>query len=293
MVAAVLDARRSRFLLVGLVLIHLVAISHQVDGGGGASLLQRVIFGVLSPLQNAVSAVVRGISGAWTGYVNLRGAREESGRLEERVRVLETLLQERGHLARETERLRELLGLREILPLDTVVAEVVTRDGLPWYRTITIDKGSDDGLALEAPVISPTGVVGRIIALGPRAAKVQLLQDRDSGAGVLIERSRVSGVVSGQVGFSDTGSSDLVMKYVRDLADVVAGDVVVTSGQDRIYPKGLVVGRVRSVGKGSGLFKEILVEPSARFDQVEEVLVVKKVKSPVTLKQRVDATGGR
>ena len=291
--AAVLDARRSRFLLVGLVLLHLVAISHQVDGGGGASLLQRAIFGVLSPLQNAVSAVVRGISGAWTGYVNLRGTREENGRLAERVRVLETLLQERAHLAREAERLRELLGLREILPLDTVVAEVVTRDGLPWYRTITIDKGSDDGLALEAPVISPTGVVGRIIALGPRAAKVQLLQDRDSGAGVLIERSRVSGVVSGQVGFSDTGSSDLVMKYVRDLADVVAGDVVVTSGQDRVYPKGLVVGRVRSVGKGSGLFKEILVEPSARFDQVEEVLVVRKVKSPLTFKQRVDTVGGR
>jgi len=94
-------------------------------------------------------------------------------------------------------------------------------------------------------------------------------------------------VVSGQVGFSDTGSSDLVMKYVRDLADVVAGDVVVTSGQDRVYPKGLVVGRVRSVGKGAGLFKEILVEPSARFDQVEEVLVVKKVKAPMTLNQRV------
>ncbi len=291
--AAVLDARRSRFLLVGLVLLHLVAISHQVDGGGGASLLQRAIFGVLSPLQNAVSAVVRGIAGAWTGYVNLRGTREENGRLAERVRALETLLQERAHQAREADRLRELLGLREILPLDTVVAEVVTRDGLPWYRTITIDKGSEDGLVLEAPVISPTGVVGRIIALGPRAAKVQLLQDRDSGAGVLIERSRVTGVVSGQVGFSDTGSSDLVMKYVRDLADVVAGDVVVTSGQDRVYPKGLVVGRVRSVGKGSGLFKEILVEPSARFDQVEEVLVVKKVKSPLTFKQRVDAAGNR
>ena len=291
MVAAVLDARRSRFLLVGLVLVHLVAISHQVDGGGGASLLQRAVFGLLSPLQNGVSAVVRGISGAWMGYVNLRGTHEENGRLAERVRVLETLLQERGHLAGETERLRELLGLREILPLDTVVAEVVARDGLPWYRTITIDKGSDDGLALESPVISPTGVVGRIIALGPRAAKVQLLQDRDSGAGVLIERSRVAGVVSGQVGFTDTGSSDLVMKYVRDLADVVPGDVVVTSGQDRVYPKGLVVGRVRSVGKGSGLFKEILVEPSGRFDQVEEVLVVKKVKAPLALKQRVDAAG--
>jgi rod shape-determining protein MreC len=285
--AAVLDARRSRFLLVGMVLLHLVLISHQVDGGGGVSLLQRAIFTLLSPLQNGVSAVVRGVVGAWTGYLDLRGTRRDNQRLVERVRNLETLLQERGHLAREAERFRELLGLREILPMATTVADVVARDGLPWYRTILINKGSEDGLALEDPVISPTGVVGRIIAIGPHAAKVQLLQDRDSGAGVLIERSRVTGVVSGQVGFSDTGSSDLVMKYVPETADVVVGDVVVTSGQDRVYPKGLVVGRVRVVGKGSGLSKDILVEPSARFSQVEEVLVVHQPKEPLTLTRTV------
>jgi rod shape-determining protein MreC len=286
-VAAVLDARRSRFLLVGFVLLHLVVISHQVDGGGGVSLLQRAVFTLLSPLQNGVSAVVRGVVGAWTGYLDLRGTRGENQRLVERVRNLETLLQERGHLAREAERFRELLGLREILPMTTIVAEVVARDGLPWYRTILINKGSEDGLALEDPVISPTGVVGRIIAIGPHAAKVQLLQDRDSGAGVLIERSRVTGVVSGQVGFSDSGSSDLVMKYVPELADVTVGDVVVTSGQDRVYPKGLVVGRVRVVGKGSGLSKDILVEPSARFAQVEEVLVVHQAREPLTLTRTV------
>jgi len=285
--AAVLDTRRSRYLLVGLVVVHLVAISHQVDGGGGASLLQRGVFAVLSPLQNAVSAVVGGISGAWNGYLDLRGTHEANQRLHERVRYLETHLQQRAHLAREAERLRDLLGLREILPLETTVAEVVTRDGLPWYRTITINKGARDGISLEAPVLSPTGVVGRVIAIGPHAAKVQLLQDRDSGAGVLVERSRVAGVVSGQVGFSDSASRDLVMKYVPHLADVVVGDLVVTSGQDQVYPKGLVVGRVRFVGKGSGLFREILVEPSARFDEVEEVLVVSLPRERLDLDRAV------
>ena len=286
--AVVLDARRSRFLLVGLLLLHLVAISHQVDGGGGASLLQRGIFALLSPLQNGVSAVVRGVIGAWSGYVDLRRTHQENQRLAEHVRYLETLLQERAHEAREAARLRELLGLREILPLETTVAEVVARDAPLWYRTITINKGTAAGLALEAPVISSTGVVGRIIAVGPYAAKVQLLQDRESGAGVLIERSRVAGVVSGQLGSSDTVShDDLVMKFVPELADVVVGDLVVTSGQDRVYPKGLVVGRVRSVGKGGSLFKEILVEPSARFAQVEEVLVVRGTKEPLALSQSV------
>ena len=89
--------------------------------------------------------------------------------------------------------------------METTVAEVVSRDALPWYRTLTVNKGREDGVTLDAPVISPTGVVGRIIAIGPHAAKVQLLQDRDSGAGVLIERSRVAGVITGQVGFSDSG----------------------------------------------------------------------------------------
>jgi rod shape-determining protein MreC len=127
-------------------------------------------------------------------------------------------------------------------------------------------------------VISPTGVVGRVIAVGPRAARVQVLLDRDSGAGVLIERSRVSGVVSGQVIQPETGAADLLLKYVSERADVAEGDVVVTSGFDRIYPKGLVVGRVSYVGEGSGLLKEIRVEPSARFDRLEEVLVVLRLQ---------------
>jgi len=285
--AAVLDVRRSRILLVTLVLLHLAVISNQVDGGNGASLLQRAVFSLLSPLQNAVGFVSRSIKGAWSGYVGLRGAHEKSERLEERVRYLELLLQERQHQARESERLRELLGLKEILPLQTVVAEVVSRDGLPWYRTVTLDKGRDDGVVLDASVISSTGVLGRVISVGPHAAKVQLLLDSQSGAGVLIERSRVTGIVSGQVGVEGAAVSDLVLKYVPEMTDVAVGDVVVTSGLDRIYPKGLVVGRVRSVNKGSGLFKDILVEPSARFDQVEEVLVVRGARDPLVLDQSV------
>jgi rod shape-determining protein MreC len=274
MAGVIIDARKSRFILVGLVLLHLVVISHQVDGGSGASLLQRLVFAVLSPFQEAVAAAVRGVARTWTGYLDLRGVHERNQRLEERLSILETLLQEKQHKARESERLRELLQLRADLPHKTIVAEVIAREGMPWFRSITINKGRDAGVALEAPVISPTGVVGRVIAVGPRAARVQLLQDRDSGAGVLIERSRVKGVVAGQVGFAESNSGDLVMKYVPEMADVVVGDVVLTSGQDRIYPKGLVVGRVHFVSPGS-LFKEVLVEPSARFDQLEEVLVVR------------------
>ena len=272
--AVAVDARRGRILLVLLVLFHFGAISHQVDGGGGLSLLQRGVFTLLSPLQGGLSFVVGGVRELWKGYGFHRETYTENRRLRERVRDLETALQERSRLAHDAERLRDLLGLQEILPMQTLVAEVVSRGGVPWFRSLTIDKGTTDGVDLNAPVMSPTGVVGRVIAVGPYAARVQVLLDRDAGAGVLIERTRVSGVVSGQVMQEDAGHGDLVMRYVPDRAEVVPGDVVVTSGLDRIYPKGLVVGRVSYVGPGSGLLKEIRVEPSARFDRLEEVLVV-------------------
>lgn len=270
--AKVIDTRKGRLLLVALVFGHLVVISRQVDAGGGATLLEHAIFVMFSPFQRLVAGGVHGIRSAWTGYVDLRGVREENRVLRERLREVETLLQERQHAAGEAARLRVVLGLREVLPLETIVAEVVTRDAVPWFRSLTLDKGREDGVVLNAAVISPSGVVGRVVEVAPHAAKVQLLLDRNGAAGVVTERRRVTGVVMAS---PDAGTGDLVMKYVSALADVAVGDVVVTSGFDRIFPKGLVVGRIRSVGAPSGLFREVYVTPSARFDQLEQVLVLK------------------
>ena len=272
--AGVIETRRSRFLLLALVVLHLVAISRQVDAGGGTSVLTRALFAALSPVQRLTHAVVGGMRGTWSAYVGLRGVREENERLQEKVRHLELLLQERQQQARESERLRELFELRPILPHRTLVAEVIARDGVPWYRTLTIDKGEQEGVTLGSPVISATGVVGRVVMTGPRAARVQVLLDRDSGVGVRIERSRVTGLVAGQVGQGDASGHDLVLRYVPLTADVVVGDVVVTSGLDQVYPRGLLVGRVSAVSRGAGLFKDIVVSPSAGFHALEQVLVV-------------------
>jgi rod shape-determining protein MreC len=287
-VARAVETRRSGPLLAGLLLVHLVAISHQVDGGEGTSLLGRALLAVVAPFQLASGAAVRGVSGLWHDYVALRGAREESARLRARVDALETRLQEQARLAREAERLREALALSRILPFESVAAEVIGRDGMPWFRSLTLDKGSRDGVRLNAAVISPTGVLGRVIGVGPSAARVQLLQDRDSGVGVVIERNQVPGVASGQVSFADTGASELVLKYVPLTADVVEGDAVVTSGLDGIYPPGLVVGRVAAVATGSGLFKEVLVAPSADPARVEAVLVLLDERVPPRITESVE-----
>lgn len=283
-----METRRSRILFAGLVLAHLLVISSQVDGGGGgASLLQRWTLSVLSPVQGGLTGLVRGVSSVWSSYVGLRGVHAENQRLAGRLREAEQELQQRREQAEEAGRLREVLGLKQILPAQSIVARVIARDGTPWYRTVTLDKGTADGVPFNAPVLSPGGVVGRVIRLGPHAARVQLLVDQQSGAGARIERSRITGVVSGLSQREKEGEGektrreqreapcgDLVMKYVAMLSDVVVPDVVVTSGLDRIYPPGLLLGRVCQVHTGPGLFKEIVVASSAHFDSLEEVLVV-------------------
>lgn len=280
-------ARRSGLLLVALVLSHLVVISGQVEAGDGMSLLERVILTTLSPLQRVVGGGVRGVADAWHGYVDLRGVREENRLLHERVDVLELLLQGKQDQVREAERLRALLELVPRLPPDAVAAEVVSREGVPWFRSLMVNRGSRAGIRLNAAALTPQGVVGRVVAVGPAAARIQLLLDRECSVGVLIERSRVSGVVQGQVGLADQGTADLQMKYVSALADVVVGDTVVTSGLDGIYPKGLVLGHVRAVAAPSGLFKEIAVTPSAAFDRIEEVLIVQRQESDRSLVESV------
>jgi len=273
MVSAV-QARRSRLLLAGLAVAHLMVISGQVEASSGRSLLEQGLFAVLSPFQRGAGALVSSLQGAWRAYVDLRGSHRENLRLHEQVATLERRLLEKEDQAREAGRLRDLLRLREAVSLPAVAAEVVSRQGLPWFRSIVVNRGRGAGVALNAAVLSPAGVVGRVVALSHGAARVQILLDRDCSLGALVERTRVTGVVQGQVGLADSGTTDLRMKYVAALADVQEGDRILTSGLDGIYPKGLVVGHVRSVGPPAGLFREVIVTPSVAFDRLEAVLIV-------------------
>jgi rod shape-determining protein MreC len=285
--ARVFETRRTYFLLGGLVLVHLVLISRQVERGGGTSLLGQSVFAVLSPFQRLVGAGLGAVVSTWSGYVDLRRVYRENEDLRGRVATLEMEMQRQQDRLREADRLREIADVKPALPFDTLLAQVIATDGVPWYRTVTLNRGRADGIALNAPVISTTGVVGRVVAVGPRAAKVQLLLDHESGLGVRIERSRITAVVSGQAGFADHVGNLLAMKFVPVLADVAVGDVVVTSGLDRMFPKGLMVGRVQSVKTTTGLFKDILVAPSAHFERLEELLVVRSPQDDLLITHEV------
>ena len=267
---AIADIRQRPGIVLGAaILLHVVLISAQVNTQSGLPVLQVVAFGGFAEVQRATMAVVDGVRGMWSGYVALRQVQSENAALKQEVQNLQVRLQEEHAEAQRTDNLRQLLELRERANLDTVAAEVIAGPADPDFRTVTIDKGSSDGLATDMAVISPAGVVGRLILPSRRASKVQLLIDSNAAAGALIERTRVQGVVMG------LGDGMLKMQYVPGTADVKTGDLVVTSGIDGIYPKGFVIGTIDRADRGAGAYHEITVRPAADFSRLEEVLIVK------------------
>lgn len=266
-----LDIRRSTGLLFFLVVVgHVILISAQVQSKSGGRLLETVLFSAFSEVQRGTAGGVGGVRSIWANYIALRGVKQENDALKKQLNDLRVTLQEERALAQRSAKLQQLLDLKTSVNLPTVAAEVIGGDASPGLHTITINKGRDDGLRGDLAVISPQGVVGRVLdPVAPHAARVQLLVSRNAGAGAMIERSRAGGVIVG--GGQNT---PLELEYVSSLADVKAGDTVVTAGTDGIYPKGFPIGRVESVERGAGMYRRIGVRPVVDFSNIEEVLVV-------------------
>jgi rod shape-determining protein MreC len=271
--------RRTGYLLIATLLAQVILISAQVRTASGSRVLQAVTFGVFSQVQLGTAWVFGGIRSVWDGYIGLRGAHQENQQLRDTVAAMQVRLLEQQAMAMRAGQLEQILDLRGRTPLRTVAATVIAGDLTGVFRSITIDKGSSSGLRKDMAVIAPTGVVGRIVEPPPLyAAKVQLLIDREAGAGAIIERSGVGGVV---VGHERNGQTELELDFVSNLSDAKVGDRVVTSGLDAIFPRGLTIGHLASVEKGSGLYKRILVTPAVDFQAIGSVLVVIDPPQPI------------
>lgn len=260
--------RRTGLVVAAVVLGHLTLISAQVTTKAGANLLETVVFGAFAEVQRAAAWVVGGVSGAWQRYVSLRGLEAENVRLRRERDALVLAMQQERTLADRGRRLALLLEMRDALDLPTIAAEVIGGDASAWFQTITIDRGRSDGLVADMAVLAPTGVVGRVVGEpARRAARVQLLIDRNAGAGARIRRTRAGGVAVGD-------GDGLRMDFVSNLADVAVGDMVETSGLDGVFPRGFAIGTVSEVERGTGLYRRIRVTPAVDFSAIEEVLVV-------------------
>jgi rod shape-determining protein MreC len=260
--------QRPGVVLGAAIVLHIGLISAQVNTTAGLPVLHVVTFGAFAEVQRVTMGLIDGARRIWTGYVALRDVQAENAGLKREIGALRIRLQEERALAERTEHLRQLLELREHVQLETAAAEIIAAGASPEFRTVTIDKGTRHGLGADMAVVSPAGVVGRLVLPSLRASQVQLLIDRNAAAGAAIARSRVQGVVVG------LGTHELRMDYVPGTADVKVGDLVVTSGIDGIYPKGFVIGTVEVVDRGTGPYHHIVVRPAADFSRLEEVLVV-------------------
>jgi rod shape-determining protein MreC len=228
---------------------------------------------LLAPFQSAAS----GIGGTGSGFFqyvgNLRNAAAENVQLKQRIEQMEMEFHQLRTEQGENERLRALLDFKEKSEYQMVTARVIARDPSVWFDTITINRGSSSGIELNMPVVTPGGIVGRVIAIGPWTAQVMLITEERSAAGAVVGQLGQSNALGSVKGLGD---SDLLeMHHVSGLEEVNPGDYVVTTGQDGIYPPGLNVGQVIEVKKGSATVAHVIhIKPGARLNALGEVAVL-------------------
>lgn len=264
--------------LLPLLLVHLTLLSMQIQDPTGTLLFRRWTLEVAGPMMNASSAVSRGAVNAWKGYFWLLGVRAENGRLHSELRDLELRAKALAETEAESKRLRELLVFKETLRLETIGARVVGRAPTPGYlaSVLVIDRGLEDGVTPNAPVLVRGGVLGRILVVSQRNAQVQVITNGDAALGAMVERTRSPGVLHG------TDGPVLRLDYIGNSEAIEVNDAVVTSGLDGVFPKGLPLGKVISSQKGNTAFRVIGVEPAVDAVRAEEVLVVIN-RTPVRL----------
>lgn len=270
--------RSARLLVVMLVSVSLVTITVDYRQGprGPLAAAGDAALAVVGPLQEAVSKVTKPIGNFFSTLVHLPSIRAENEGLRARVAELEGRIATSADLAARVSQLEALLGLREQLgPLRTVGAQVIANglSNLEW--TITIDKGSSDGLAVDMPVVAPAGLVGHVVRVAPDSAIVRLIIDPDASVAARLDVSRATGLLEGQ------GQGDLRMRLVDPATEVQPGERVVTAGYripgvgHGLYPPGILIGSVSHVLAGEAeLEKFVTVRPAVDFSALDVVLVV-------------------
>ncbi len=269
---------KSLVLLAGVVLLQVLMLAVQIKRDSRGRLIRVWTVGAVSPFQRAGTYGVGHIRGIWNHYFALRNTSRENEELRRENDQLKLQITQLQSKALEAERLAELLKFRkshEQVPM--IGARVIGAGAGTASQTIDLDRGERDGIRRNMGVITPDGVVGKVVETYPDTAQVLLLTDRESGVGAMLADSRIQSPVGG------TGEPLLVMKYVANDDVVKAGERVVTSGMDRIFPKDLPVGTVADVKPGNP-FKQIRVRPAANLERLEEVIVLLTLQ-PLELKK--------
>lgn len=282
-----------RHYLATLVLVIVPVIALNAGGKTPADLhwFDRAAVSVSAPVQSAIRWSIETSWDALQSYVMLLSTQNNNRSLALENRRLLNEIASFQEVARENERLRKLVDFNAPLEGKKIVAQVIAQDVNQEFRSIRINKGTQQGVEVGMAVIALEGVVGRVIRAGKDWADVLSLLDSSSAIDALVQRNRVRGVVEGQ------GGQTLSMKYLRRTDDVQEGDLIIASGIGGLFPKGLTIGKVISVKKKNfGISQTVEVAPAADFNRLEEVTVIDPPKLPLeiaTLDNAEDAKAGK
>lgn len=260
------------FILLGVLVAQLLLLSLQITRSNNVRLIRVWAVAVFGPFQRSLRGGFDATAQSWRIFRDLWQAQQQNQELHIQLVATHSQIRQLSEQAAEAQRLRALLEFKNQLPFQTVAAEVIAASPGQSSNAIFIDKGMDSGLIADLAVITPAGIVGKIIAVFPHTAQVLLITDPDSGVGCALEKSRVQGVLKG------SGNNRGQIHYIMNEEPVTVGEAVVTSGLDQIYPKGLPIGTVLTTGEGN-IYKSITLQPSAALNRLETVLVVLKPSS--------------
>jgi rod shape-determining protein MreC len=271
-VQAFVARHRPAFILAAVLVAQLLLLSLQITRNRDVRLIRVWAVAAIDPFQRSLRGIMDISTGAWRTYRSLLRAQEENQELHTQLVSAQAQIHQLSEQAAESLRLRTLLEFKNQLPFQTVAAEVIASSPGENSNAIFIGKGVDEGLTSDLAVITPEGVVGKTIAVFSHSSQVLLLTDPSSGVGVMLEKSRVQGVLKGD-------SQNLcLIRYIMNEEPVSSGEAVLTSGLDRIYPKGFPVGTVAGTSAGN-IYKNVEVRPAADLSRLETVLVVLKPNS--------------
>jgi rod shape-determining protein MreC len=268
MIDTPLTRHRPLALLAGLILAQVLLLAFQIKRDHDVPLIRRWTAEAVMPFERGGTWSFSRIGDVWSGYIALRGTRAENARLRVQVDQLQIRDRELESQAAEAQRLSVLLGFREAHPEVTMLAaQVIGASADASSQILFLNRGQRDRVRPNMAVIIPDGIVGKIVEAFPASAQVLLISDRDSGVGALLADTRTHGVVKGN------GDPHPRMDYIVNDEKVHAGEMILTSGEDRIFPKGLLIGFVTTAVPGNP-FQAIHVQTAARLDRLEDVLIL-------------------
>ena len=271
-VQAFIARHRPAFILATVLVTQLLLLSLQITRNHEVRLIRVWAVAAIDPFQRSLRGITDVSVWTWRTYRSLLRAQQENQELRIQLASAQSQLQQLSEQAAESGRLRGVLEFKNQVPFQTVAAEVIASSPGENSNAVFIDKGVDAGLTSDLAVITPQGVIGKTIAVFSRSSQVLLLTDPSSGVGVMLEKTRVQGVLKGD------RQSLCLIRYIMNEEPISPGEAVLSSGLDQIYPKGLRVGTVVEASAGN-IYKNVEVKPAADLSRLETVLVVLKPNS--------------